>query len=134
MNPERNDCILCDRGFLGENCDTTCPYPTYGEYCQSECYCNVTSCDHVSGCTETSEEHFSKHFSYKTATKALMNKVNIVESSSSATVENTTNFYYPAKTQSKRNTTLLLAVIGLTGVFLIVIMMYILTGLLENFL
>lgn len=41
--------------FSGENCVTKCPYPTYGENCQSECYCNVTSCDHVSGCTETSE-------------------------------------------------------------------------------
>lgn len=41
--------------FSGENCVTKCPYPTYGEDCQSECNCNVSYCDHVSGCTETSE-------------------------------------------------------------------------------
>ncbi|XP_052682257.1 uncharacterized protein LOC128162880 [Crassostrea angulata] len=134
LNPERNECILCDSGFRGNNCDAKCPYPTYGEDCQSECNCNITYCDHVNGCTVSSEESFSKEFIYKTVTKDLINKVNINESSSSATVENTTNVYYPAKTQSKRNTTLLLAVIGLTGVFVIVIMMYILTGLLENFL
>lgn len=40
--------------FLGKNCVTKCPYPTYGQDCQSKCYCNVTYCDHVSGCTETS--------------------------------------------------------------------------------
>uniref|UniRef100_A0A8W8M4S3 Uncharacterized protein n=1 Tax=Magallana gigas TaxID=29159 RepID=A0A8W8M4S3_MAGGI len=60
LNPERTNCIPCDRGFLGENCVTKCPYPTYGDSCQSECYCNVTYCDHVSGCTETSEEVFRR--------------------------------------------------------------------------
>lgn len=54
--------IVCDRGFRGEKCDIKCPYPTYGEDCQSECNCNVTYCDHVSGCTESSEGkiHYKK--------------------------------------------------------------------------
>eukprot|EP00105_Crassostrea_gigas_P034264 XP_019918412.1 PREDICTED: cell death abnormality protein 1-like [Crassostrea gigas] len=80
LNPERNDCIICDRGFRGENCNTRCPYPTYGKDCQSKCNCNVTYCDHISGCTESSEEDFSKHLSYKTVTKDLINKVNTVKS------------------------------------------------------
>lgn len=55
-----------------------------------------------------------------------------ITDSSSATVENTTDFYSPKKTQSKRNTTLVLATLGLTVVFLIMILMYIFTGLLEK--
>nr|XP_034308687.1 N-acetylglucosamine-1-phosphodiester alpha-N-acetylglucosaminidase-like [Crassostrea gigas] len=105
LNPERNECILCDRGFRGKNCDTKCPYRTYGDSCQSLCNCNITYCDHVNGCTVSSEESFSKEFIYKTVTKDLINRVNINESSFSATVENTTIFYYPKKTHSKMSFT-----------------------------
>lgn len=55
-----------------------------------------------------------------------------ITGSSSATVENTTKFFSPKKTHSKRSTTLMLAIIGLTVVFSIIIMMYIFTGLLEK--
>lgn len=55
-----------------------------------------------------------------------------ITGSSSATVENTTKIFSPKKTHSKRSTTLLLAIIGLTVVFSIIIMMYIFTGLLEK--
>lgn len=55
-----------------------------------------------------------------------------ITGSFSATVENTTIYYYPKKTQSKMSSTLVLAIIGLTVVFLIVIMMYIFTGLFKN--
>lgn len=53
-----------------------------------------------------------------------------ITGSSGVTVENTTNFLNPKKTQ--RSTTLTLAIIGLTVVFSIIIMMYIFTGLLEK--
>lgn len=53
-----------------------------------------------------------------------------ITGSSGVTVENTTNFLNPKKTQ--RSTTLMLAIIGLTVVFSIIIMMYIFTGLLEK--
>lgn len=46
--------LACDRGFRGENCDTKCPYATYGDGCQSLCNCNITYCDHVNGCTVSS--------------------------------------------------------------------------------
>lgn len=55
-----------------------------------------------------------------------------ITGSSSATVENTTKIFSPKKTHSKRSTTLMLAIIGLTVVFSIIIMMYIFTGLLEK--
>lgn len=50
----------------------------------------------------------------------------------SAPVENTTNFYSPMKTQSKRSITLMLAIIGLTVVISIIIMMYMFTRLFEK--
>lgn len=53
-----------------------------------------------------------------------------IAGSSGVTVENTTNLFNPKKTQ--RSTTLMLAIIGLTVVFSIIIMMYIFTGLLEK--
>lgn len=31
-----------------------CSYPMYGEDCQSICECNVTYCDHVNGCIQSS--------------------------------------------------------------------------------
>lgn len=53
-----------------------------------------------------------------------------ITGSSGVTVENTTNFFNLKKTQ--RSTTLMLAIIGLTVVFSIIIMMYSFTGLLEK--
>lgn len=55
-----------------------------------------------------------------------------VTGSPSALVENTTNFYSPMKTQSKRSITLMLAIIGLTVVISIIIMMYMFTRLFEK--
>lgn len=55
-----------------------------------------------------------------------------VTGSPSAPVENTTNFYSPMKTQSKRSITLMLAIIGLTVVISIIIMMYMFTRLFEK--
>lgn len=81
--PEQNNCTLCDKGFRGKNCNTKCPYPTYGEECQYICKCNITHCNHVSGCTEASEgfnlfkEQFSKHINYKTVTKDVINEANL---------------------------------------------------------
>lgn len=80
------------------------------------------------------KEDFSKHLSYKAVTKDLINKIITVKSSPSAGVENATIFYSPKKTQSKMRSTLMFVIMGLTGLFLIVIIMYIFTGLLEKFL
>lgn len=55
-----------------------------------------------------------------------------VTGSPSAPEENTTNFYSPMKTQSKRSITLMLAIIGLTVVISIIIMMYMFTRLFEK--
>lgn len=55
-----------------------------------------------------------------------------ITGSSSATIENTTNFHTPKKTQSKMITTLTLAIIGVTVVFVILIMMYVYMRLLEK--
>ncbi|XP_052681389.1 uncharacterized protein LOC128162266 [Crassostrea angulata] len=95
--PEQNNCTLCDKGFRGKNCNTKCPYHTYGEECQYICKCNITHCNHVNGCTEASEEQFSKHINYKTVTKDLINGDNLDKSSSGVTVENTTNFFNPKR-------------------------------------
>lgn len=55
-----------------------------------------------------------------------------ITGSSSATIENTTNVHTPKKTQSKRITTLTLAIIGVTVVFVILLMMYVYMRLLEK--
>lgn len=47
-------CIVCDKGYTGINCVFKCPFPQYGYYCLSMCDCNVTYCDHVNGCIQSS--------------------------------------------------------------------------------
>ncbi|XP_052681386.1 multiple epidermal growth factor-like domains protein 10 [Crassostrea angulata] len=50
----QNKCIPCGKGFKEINCVSKCPYPMYGQGCQSVCSCNVTECDHVKGCIQSS--------------------------------------------------------------------------------
>lgn len=44
-------CIECDIGFYGLllKCKK-CPYPSFGEGCQSTCNCTKERCNHVAGC------------------------------------------------------------------------------------
>lgn len=37
-------------GYIGINCTTVCPYPTYGHRCQGLCDCNEEMCDVSNGC------------------------------------------------------------------------------------
>lgn len=46
-------CIACAKGFYGAECDIKCPYPAFGQACQSVCVCSVGYCDHVNGCTQS---------------------------------------------------------------------------------
>lgn len=46
-------CIACAKGFYGADCDIKCPYPWFGQACQSVCVCSVGYCDHVNGCTQS---------------------------------------------------------------------------------
>lgn len=36
--------------YVGLNCTTKCPYPSYGEKCQEYCNCNYDTCDVSTGC------------------------------------------------------------------------------------
>lgn len=40
----------CMPGYVGLNCKTKCPYPTYGYRCQNNCDCNKDMCDVYTGC------------------------------------------------------------------------------------
>lgn len=44
------DNIECLPGYIGRNCTSKCPYPTYGIKCQEICYCSNNQCDASSGC------------------------------------------------------------------------------------
>lgn len=55
-------CIACDKGYFGTNCDFKCPFPQYGYDCQSVCDCNVTYCDHVNGCLQSSKGKMTYYF------------------------------------------------------------------------
>lgn len=58
-------CIACAKGFPGTNCVIKCPYPAFGEACQSVCDCIVRDCDHVNGCTQFPGDTVLHHvFSY----------------------------------------------------------------------
>lgn len=55
-------CIDFDKGYSGPNCDFKCRFPLYGYDCQSVCDCNVTYCDHVNGCIQSSGGKISYYF------------------------------------------------------------------------
>lgn len=55
-------CLACDKGYYGPNCDFKCPFPVYGYDCQSVCDCNVTYCDHVNGCLQSSGDTIYYYF------------------------------------------------------------------------
>lgn len=41
---------VCMPGYIGLNCTTHCPYPSYGERCQGYCNCENDTCDVSTGC------------------------------------------------------------------------------------
>ena len=44
-------CFLeCPKGYFGITCDMPCRYPSFGDFCQSRCYCDVDNCNHIMGC------------------------------------------------------------------------------------
>ncbi|XP_056013518.1 uncharacterized protein LOC125648793 [Ostrea edulis] len=49
-NEDLNICSDCKSGYIGENCDLPCRYPSYGVDCQLECNCNESYCNHKHGC------------------------------------------------------------------------------------
>lgn len=55
-------CIACDKGYYGTNCDSKCSFPFHGYNCHSLCDCNVTYCDHVNGCIQSSGGKISYYF------------------------------------------------------------------------
>ncbi|XP_061195844.1 multiple epidermal growth factor-like domains protein 10 [Saccostrea echinata] len=44
----------CKPGYTGSNCEKTCPYAGYGEYCQETCNCKKQYCNHITGCSDGS--------------------------------------------------------------------------------
>ncbi|XP_062597135.1 multiple epidermal growth factor-like domains protein 10 [Saccostrea cucullata] len=42
--------VECDIGYIGVQCNRTCPYPSYGFECQQYCKCQEELCDFALGC------------------------------------------------------------------------------------
>lgn len=42
----------CPDGFIGKECNTLCPYPTYGRNCDFICDCRKESCNAAIGCLQ----------------------------------------------------------------------------------
>lgn len=42
--------IDCVPGYIGINCSSKCPFPTYGINCQGICNCSDETCDISTGC------------------------------------------------------------------------------------
>ncbi|XP_052720528.1 uncharacterized protein LOC128192114 [Crassostrea angulata] len=47
---DEGECKECLPGYFGMNCQSRCFYPTFGKLCMNTCGCNISDCDHVSGC------------------------------------------------------------------------------------
>lgn len=44
------DNIECLPGYIGMNCSSKCPFPSYGTICQDTCNCSDEQCDVTTGC------------------------------------------------------------------------------------
>eukprot|EP00105_Crassostrea_gigas_P040632 XP_019924780.1 PREDICTED: scavenger receptor class F member 1-like [Crassostrea gigas] len=44
------NCVPCEVGYYGLNCEDKCPSPYYGHNCKSKCNCTEKNCHHVYGC------------------------------------------------------------------------------------
>ena len=42
--------VGCPAGFYGFGCNTTCPFPTFGQRCLGHCNCLEDRCDYINGC------------------------------------------------------------------------------------
>lgn len=40
----------CPLGYHNINCSEMCNFPSFGEDCQGTCRCDISHCDHRSGC------------------------------------------------------------------------------------
>lgn len=56
-NEIQKNCIPCEPGYTGMNCDIECFYPSYGKDCQSACTCEEIDCDNVYGCRNLTEKN-----------------------------------------------------------------------------
>lgn len=47
--------VECPAGNLRQNCSDSCPWPTYGAWCNQICPC--ATCNHIEGCMTTTSTH-----------------------------------------------------------------------------
>lgn len=48
--------------YIGLNCNSACPYPTYGDRCQELCDCSNEKCDVSTGCRDLSTLTMGMYF------------------------------------------------------------------------
>lgn len=53
----RSSFSACLDGFFGQECNTSCTYPTYGKNCQFICSCRMESCNVAMGCLQGNFSH-----------------------------------------------------------------------------
>ncbi|XP_062591592.1 cell death abnormality protein 1-like [Saccostrea cucullata] len=58
-DPNKDICIECPNGFVGENCSISCKFPYYGKKCEIVCNCNKSSCNVTHGCPTSTNENLS---------------------------------------------------------------------------
>lgn len=46
----QKECLPCAKGYTGLSCEIKCPFPSYGNGCQSKCNCISKDCDPTNGC------------------------------------------------------------------------------------
>lgn len=54
----------CEIGYHGKDCDTKCPFPSYGHECQLRCACKEIDCDFANGCRKSLNGNFLREYPY----------------------------------------------------------------------
>lgn len=50
-----NQFLACNIGYHGQQCESQCPYPLYGNHCQMVCMCKENDCHYAHGCYNTNQ-------------------------------------------------------------------------------
>ncbi|XP_034300312.2 uncharacterized protein [Magallana gigas] len=74
-------CTPCPNGYIGPNCDFTCPYPSYGRRCvEGDCECPKELCNPETGCAyQPTTQNYFANVSFEKSTSAEENDLLFTE-------------------------------------------------------
>lgn len=78
----------CQGGFIGQNYETACSFPTYGFGCQTVCLCSRRNCNFSTGCPKAKTSNCLHIQIYSSMTCCIFIILEVIPSKLSAKITN----------------------------------------------